>query len=134
MGKILIHFESFLPFISKNVETEKKDEIRKDAWKDLSLLIMEEKFKAEERKEIIGEEWRKISKIFDRFLLVVFTLSSFIATICCIMMSPHFPETRDDESGEDDVFDQDDAYEDFTYLDVEEYKQNYSYSFYTLDS
>ena len=30
---------------------------------------MEEKFKAEERKEIIGEEWRKISKIFDRFLL-----------------------------------------------------------------
>ena len=35
----------------------------------MSLVIMEEKFKAEERKEIIGEEWRKISKIFDRFLL-----------------------------------------------------------------
>ena len=50
------------------------------------------------------------------------------------MMSPHFPETRDDESGEDDVFDQDDAYEDFSFLDIEEYNQNYSYSFYTLDS
>ena len=66
--------------------------------------------------------------------IVVFTLSSLIATICCIMMSPHFPETRDDESGEDDVFDQDDAYEDFSFLDIEEYNQNYSYSFYTLDS
>ena len=31
-------------------------------------MIMEERFKAEERKEIIGEEWRKISRIFDRFV------------------------------------------------------------------
>ena len=30
---------------------------------------MEERFKAEERKEIIGEEWRKISKIFDRQII-----------------------------------------------------------------
>ena len=29
--------------------------------------IMEERYKAEERKEIIGEEWRKISRIFDRY-------------------------------------------------------------------
>ena len=28
---------------------------------------MEERFKAEERKEILGEEWRKVSKIFDRY-------------------------------------------------------------------
>ena len=27
---------------------------------------MEERFKSEERKEILGEEWRKISRIFDR--------------------------------------------------------------------
>ena len=39
---------------------------KKDPWKDLSTLIMEERYKAEERKEIIGEEWRKISRIFDR--------------------------------------------------------------------
>ena len=37
--------------------------------KDYSTLIMEERFKAEERKEIIGEEWRKISKIFDRQII-----------------------------------------------------------------
>ena len=40
-----------------------------------------------------------------RFLLVLFTASSLIATICCIMMSPHFPQTDRDET-EDDVFDQ----------------------------
>ena len=68
--------------VSKNVEEEaSKKEVRvhliflpydpvfkekKDPWKDLSTLIMEERYKAEERKEIIGEEWRKISRIFDR--------------------------------------------------------------------
>ena len=41
-----------------------------DGWKDLSTVIMEERFKAEERKEILGEEWRKVSKIFDRYFLV----------------------------------------------------------------
>ena len=39
---------------------------KKDPLKDLSTLIMEERFKSEERKEILGEEWRKISRIFDR--------------------------------------------------------------------
>ena len=39
---------------------------RKDLLKDLPTLLMEERFKAEERKEILGEEWRKIAKIFDR--------------------------------------------------------------------
>ena len=52
-----------------------------------------------------------------------------MATICCIMMSPHFPEKEtNDESGEDDVFDQPDAFEDFSYEDFLEYHQNYSYS------
>ena len=36
----------------------------------MSTVIMEERFKAEERKEILGEEWRKVSKIFDRYFLV----------------------------------------------------------------
>ena len=97
----------------------------------MSTVIMEERFKAEERKEILGEEWRKVSKIFDRyfsayaflkvlfnkeqtknvlisrFLLIIFTASSFIATICCILMSPHFPDTTGDlmDVDEDDVFD-----------------------------
>jgi hypothetical protein len=29
--------------------------------------MMEERWKAEERKEIIGEEWRKISRIMDKW-------------------------------------------------------------------
>ena len=37
----------------------------------MSTVIMEERFKAEERKEILGEEWRKVSKIFDRYFLVL---------------------------------------------------------------
>ena len=41
-----------------------------EGWKDLSTLIMEERFKAEERKEILGEEWRKVSRIFDRLVLL----------------------------------------------------------------
>jgi len=82
--------------VSNNVEEEhKKKEETKDAWKDLGTMIMEERFKAEERKEIIGEEWRKISRIFDRFLLILFTLSSFIATVWCIFTSPHFPDTEE---------------------------------------
>lgn len=43
-----------------------KPSYQKDPWKELSTLIIEERFKAEERKEILGEEWRKISRIFDR--------------------------------------------------------------------
>ena len=56
--------------VSKNVESPKvkPKEDGKNNWKDLSSVIMEEKFKQEERKEIIGEEWRKISRIFDRCL------------------------------------------------------------------
>ena len=46
-----------------------------------------------------------------RFLLFVFSTSSFVATICCIMMSPHFPDHGTDEGGEDDVFDQPDDFE-----------------------
>ena len=37
--------------------------------------------------------------------MIVFTASSIIATVCCIMMSPHFPQSDGDHS-EDDVFDQ----------------------------
>ena len=57
--------------VSKNVESPKvkPKEEGKNNWKDLSSVIMEEKFKQEERKEIIGEEWRKISRIFDRWPL-----------------------------------------------------------------
>ena len=74
--------------VSKNVEEEaSKKEVRmqlllllydlvfkekKDPWKDLGTLIMEERYKAEERKEIIGEEWRKISRIFDRLKIFEF--------------------------------------------------------------
>ncbi|XP_023332575.1 neuronal acetylcholine receptor subunit alpha-7 [Eurytemora carolleeae] len=61
-------------------------------WKDLLTKIMIEKWKSEERKEIVGEEWRKISRILDRFLLILFTILSLINTIFCIFKSPHFPE------------------------------------------
>jgi len=81
--------------VSKNVEEKKIEE--KDPWKDLGTMIMEERFKAEERKEVIGEEWRKISRIFDRFLLILFTLSSLIATVWCIFTSPHFPDSDEYE-------------------------------------
>eukprot|EP00090_Calanus_glacialis_P022134 TRINITY_DN34156_c0_g1_i1.p1 TRINITY_DN34156_c0_g1~~TRINITY_DN34156_c0_g1_i1.p1 ORF type:complete len:596 (-),score=103.65 TRINITY_DN34156_c0_g1_i1:68-1855(-) len=84
--------------VSKNVEEEtNKKEEKKDPWKDLGTLIMEERYKAEERKEIIGEEWRKISRIFDRFLLVVFTFASLISTVWCIFTSPHFPDPDADD-------------------------------------
>ena len=36
---------------------EKKE---KDPWKDLSAIIMENRYKEEERREIIGEEWRSM--------------------------------------------------------------------------
>ena len=52
---------------------------RKDPWKDLSAIIMEEKYKAEERREIIGEEWRKISRILDKFLLMVMDRANYRA-------------------------------------------------------
>ena len=41
---------------------------------------------------------------------MVFTTSSLIATVSCIMMSPHFPEREADTGGEDDVFDQHDDF------------------------
>ena len=68
----------------------------KDPWKDLSAIIMEEKYKAEERREIIGEEWRKISRILDRFLLIIFSLASLITTLWCIFVSPHYPDADAD--------------------------------------
>ena len=53
--------------VNKTLEhSSSKLESQKDPWKELSTLIIEERFKAEERKEILGEEWRKISRIFDR--------------------------------------------------------------------
>ena len=36
-------------------------------WGDVTSQLMEERYKEEERKEIIGEEWRKISRIVDRY-------------------------------------------------------------------
>ena len=56
-------FSSYFPFCSQQPAGNNEH------WKDYSTLIMEERFKAEERKEIIGEEWRKISKIFDRQII-----------------------------------------------------------------
>ena len=56
-------FSSYFPFSSQQPAGSNEH------WKDYSTLIMEERFKAEERKEIIGEEWRKISKIFDRQII-----------------------------------------------------------------
>jgi len=82
--------------VAKNVdETKETKAEEKSPWKDLSTAIMEERYKQEERKEIIGEEWRKISRIFDRFLLVLFTAVSLITTIICIYASPHFPDPGD---------------------------------------
>jgi len=80
--------------VAKNVDETKeaKQTEEKSPWKDLSTAIMEERYKQEERKEIIGEEWRKISRIFDRFLLVLFTAVSLITTVICIYASPHFPD------------------------------------------
>ncbi|XP_023334794.1 uncharacterized protein LOC111706215 isoform X3 [Eurytemora carolleeae] len=83
-------------------EKEKKKEVSpkpelSGAWKDLTNKMMEERWKAEERKEIIGEEWRKISRIFDRFLLIVFVIMSLINTIWCIFTSPHFPDSETDD-------------------------------------
>jgi hypothetical protein len=40
----------------------------RDAWKDLGNIMLEERWRIEERKEIIGEEWRKISRILDRYI------------------------------------------------------------------
>merc|ERR550519_2545593 len=49
--------------VAKNVdETKEANKEDKSPWKDLSTAIMEERYKQEERKEIIGEEWRKISR------------------------------------------------------------------------
>ena len=73
---------------------------RKDPWKDLSAIIMEEKYKAEERREIIGEEWRKISRILDKFLLIVFTCASLITTLWCIFVSPHYPDADAEMTGD----------------------------------
>ena len=56
-----------------------------------------------------------------RFLLILFTASSLIATVCCIMMSPHFPESDGDHS-EDDVFDQ---HEELVETDYDNYHDNY---------
>ena len=39
-----------------------------------------------------------------RFLLILFTALSLIATVCCILMSPHFPQSDKDDT-EDDVLD-----------------------------
>ena len=61
----------------------KTDELS-DAWKDLLPIMMVEKWKTEERKQIIGEEWRKISRIFDRFMLMVLTLLSLLNTLWCL--------------------------------------------------
>ena len=76
---------------------EKKE---KDPWKDLSAIIMENRYKEEERREIIGEEWRKISRILDKFLLIVFTCASLITTLWCIFVSPHYPDADADLTGD----------------------------------
>jgi len=69
-------------------------------WGDVTSQLMEERYKEEERKEIIGEEWRKISRIVDRFLLILFVILSLGNTIWCIFASPHFP---DEEEEDDDI-------------------------------
>ena len=64
---------------------------------------MEERYKAEERREIIGEEWRKISRILDKFLLIVFTCASLITTLWCIFVSPHYPDADAESYGDGQV-------------------------------
>ena len=46
-----------------------------DRWRDLATTVLEERWRAEERKEVLGEEWRIISRILDRILLVIFMVS-----------------------------------------------------------
>ena len=75
----------------------------KDPWKDLSAIIMENRYKEEERREIIGEEWRKISRILDKFLLIVFTCASLITTLWCIFVSPHYPDADAETYGDGHV-------------------------------
>ena len=66
MAKVIFtYFDLNFPFLPQQLGGD----ISNGCWKDYSTLIMEERFKAEERKEIIGEEWRKISKIFDRQII-----------------------------------------------------------------
>ena len=62
-------------------------------------MMNQEDMNGEELKEIIGEEWRKISRILDRFLLLVFTISSLAATLWCVFVSPHFPQAMAEEEG-----------------------------------
>ena len=38
-----------------------------DSWRKFMSEMWEDRWRAEDRKEIIGEEWRKISRILDRY-------------------------------------------------------------------
>ena len=59
------------------------------------------------KSRVLFTKSRNKNVFISRFLLIVFTASSLIATICCILMSPHFPDTTGDlmDVDEDDVFD-----------------------------
>ena len=59
------------------------------------------------KSRVLFTKSRTKNVFISRFLLIVFTASSLIATICCILMSPHFPDTTGDlmDVDEDDVFD-----------------------------
>ena len=40
-----------------------------ESWRRFMSEMWEDRWRAEDRKEIIGEEWRKISRILDRSVL-----------------------------------------------------------------
>ena len=62
-------------------DTEVGDE---ENWKDLMADMLTRKWAAEEYRAILGEEWRNISRIFDRFILIVFTVLSVGNTCWCL--------------------------------------------------
>ena len=59
-------------------------------WRTLLTDIQLEKWKKEERRLIISEEWRHLSQIFDRFIFLVLLCLSLINTFWCLYRSVGF--------------------------------------------
>ena len=93
-----------------------------DSWRKFMSEMWEDRWRSEDRKEIIGEEWRKISRILDRlvshyraiaryvtvvmifrFLLIMLAFLSIINTIWCIFVSPHINRNYYDLDDDSDL-------------------------------
>eukprot|EP00092_Neocalanus_flemingeri_P031857 GFUD01034606.1.p1 GENE.GFUD01034606.1~~GFUD01034606.1.p1 ORF type:complete len:328 (-),score=99.21 GFUD01034606.1:23-961(-) len=74
-----------------------------DSWRKFMSEIWEDRWRAEDRKEIIGEEWRKISRILDRSLLILLLLLSLVNTIWCIFASPYLNRNKYETEGDGDL-------------------------------